>query len=231
MCRVSIFILAVPVEYPGAAIPLGIQLKYSPPSPFANNTVGFNLYRSGTLVGQGSEIQRDGGSVTLTFTLVDAAGGPYLLQVFNYQPNLQANFVLTVSGASGPVQTATGNTTVDKALALTVAAPAARGIVQPQPGVQATFNYFTFTYPGGNVPVTVALTADAVEGIVPGTVGFNLYIGSSLAQHEPASLNDRGDEWVSFVSIFNTTPITYGVQVFNYANAPEQYSLYVVGLK
>ena len=218
-------------EYPGAGIPLSIGLQYSPPSPFVNNAVGFNLYRAGTLVGQGSEIQRDGGTVTLTFTLVDSAGQPYLLQVFNYQPNFQANFVLTVSGASGPVQTAIGNTTADKALVLTAAAPAARGLVQPQPGIQATFNYFLFTHPGGNVPVTVTLTVDPQEGIVDGTVGFNLYVGSTLVEHKPASLNDRGDKWVTFVSVVNSSPVTYGLQVFNYSKAPEQYSLYVVGLQ
>ncbi|MCL5961802.1 MAG: hypothetical protein M1358_21225 [Chloroflexi bacterium] len=218
-------------EYPGASSPLSIQLKYSPPSPFINNAIGFNLYRAGSLAGQGSEIQRDGGTVTVAFTLVDDAGQPYLLQVFNYQPNLQISFVLTVSGASGPVQQATGNVTPDKALALTVAAPAARGVIQPQPGLQATFNYFLFTHPGGNVPVTVSLTVDPQPGISRGMVGFNLYKGATLAGQGIAVLNSRGDKWVAYISVIESSPVTYGLQVFNYSQAQEGYSLYTIGLR
>ena len=218
-------------DYPGSGTPLTIQLQYSPPSPFQNGAVGFNLYDSASnLVAQGGETQRDGNGVTVSYTYTNDAGGTYLLQVFNYQPDFTANFVLTVSGAAGQVQDVSGNTTPDKAVVLTAAAPGARGSIEP--GSEATFNYFLINYPGNGVPVTVRLTVDQVDGILDKFVGFNLYKGADLAGQAMGTLDAKGDKRVASFTIAENTPVTYGIQVFNYSTtAPARYSLYVSGLQ
>ncbi|MBI2305071.1 MAG: hypothetical protein HYU86_10065 [Chloroflexi bacterium] len=219
-------------EYPGANTMLDIELRYSPPSPFQNGAIGFNLYRrdDGVLVGQGFETQRDSAQATVSYPLKNVEGGTYLLQVFNYEAGLQANFVLAVSGTAGEVLLATDNTVPEKALVLTASAGAARGSIGPAAG--PTFSYFLVRHPGGDKTVTVLLMVDAVTGVFEEEFGFNLYKTAELAGQGLVSLNSRGDKRVGSLSIVEGAETTYLIQVFNYAtSAPARFRLYVTGLE
>jgi len=217
------------LEYPGEGTTMTINLQYSPPSPFDNGAVGFNLYRGDTLLGKGSEIQRDGSSAVVSFTLDDGVGGPLLLQVYNYEPGFRVNYVLTVGGAAAQAQEATDNITPDKAILLTPSQSAARGSIGP--GKEATFHYFLVNYPGGNKEISFKLTVDAQEGISEKQVGINLYKGADLAGQLFTSLNNKGDKWTGSLTLSTSDAATYGIQVFNYStSAPARYSLYVTGL-
>lgn len=217
------------VEYPGQGTSMTVNLQYSPPSPYENGAVGFNLYRGDTLLGKGAEVRRDASSAVVSFTVDDGVGGPLLLQVYNYEPGFQTNYVLTIGGASAQAVQATGNSSPDRAIVLVPPRSAARGSVGP--GNEATFHYFLVHYPGGNREVTFRLTVDAEQGISDKQVGVNLYKGADLAGQLFAYLNEKGDKRTGSFTLVASDAATYGVQVFNYSTtAPARYSLYVSGL-
>ncbi|MBI2954190.1 MAG: hypothetical protein HYY30_07750 [Chloroflexi bacterium] len=222
------------VDYPGGSSSMTMDLKYSPPSTFENGAVGFNLYdlsKTGdqSLVARGAETQRDGAQATVSYTLVENAFGSYLLQVFNYQSGLTVNYVLNVSGAAGQILQATDNTVPEKALVLSASAAGARGSIGP--GSDATFSYFLVRHPGGDRGINVRLTVDQAEGIVDNQVGFNLYEGADLAGQGMAALNDSGDKRIANITVFESSEVTFGIQVFNYSTtAPARFFLYVAGL-
>ena len=218
------------VGYPGGS-GMTIDLRYTPPSPFANNAVGFNLYSAdGTLVAQGVEAQRDGTSVTVSFTLVQEAGEVFLLQVFDYESNFSASYTLSITGAAGSVADAKDNDTSDRAMPLSAESAAARGTIAPRSG-EGTFNFYLLSYPGGNKAVTIRVSVDEDSGFGDRNVGFSLYKGADLVTTASSSLNDTGKKRVAFFTINEAEAATYGIQVFNWSGTSAmRYLIVVTGL-
>jgi hypothetical protein len=216
-------------EYAGPGSTVGVELRYTPPSPYLNGAVGFNLYRGDKLVAQGEEVARDGEEATVRYSLTDKAAGLYLLQVFNYEPGFNARFVLVVTGAAGRVVQATDNTAPENAIVLSPGVTGGRGTVFP--GAQATFNYFLVNHPGGSRPITVKLFAEKENGLFEGMLGFNLYKGADLAGQAIAGFDGNNDNWAATLTVTEEGPTLYGIQVFDYSpTAPVRYSIYVTGL-
>jgi hypothetical protein len=222
------------VNYPGAQTPMTITVGYSPITSTSDKAVGCNLYRNeptspstSTLVGQCAESGRNATSATTTFTLRADGAAPYLLQVNNYLAGITIDFTLIVTGMTGPMAQVSTNTTSESAFVLSPASPAAQG--QLVGNSQGGFNYFVMQYPGGNANVLITLTSPPNSQIGDGTFGFNLYVGSNHVGQSNAGLDALGERTTTF-ALTQSDAQTFGIQVFNYANATASYVITVQGL-
>ena len=73
-----------------------VDMRYTPADPSLARAVGFNVYSGkGDQVGVGANTSGRGGERSLSLTSI--AGMSYLVQVYNYLPNLTLAYTLTVS--------------------------------------------------------------------------------------------------------------------------------------
>ncbi|MBI4320721.1 MAG: hypothetical protein HY675_19695 [Chloroflexi bacterium] len=218
------------VGYPGAGQPMTVDMRYVPPSMFANSAVGFILYGTdGSIVARGSETFRDAANVTVSLTLSQDAADIMLLQVFNYQPDKEVSYTLVINGAAGNIVDAKDNATPGRAITLSLDASAARGSIPP--AREGSFNYYLVSYPGNNRTVIITISADEAAGFSDGSVGFRVYKGAELAGTANSRLNDKGNKRIASLSLSQEEATTFGIQVFSWAAVSQlNYTIFVTAL-
>ena len=224
------------LDYPGGRTNMTITLGYSPINNNSGKGVGFNLYRpdstvkeGASVVGSSAETGRNESSATAGFTYSGDAAERFLLQVFNYLPDLTVNYTLIVSGLAGPVAEVGDISTPDRAFVLSASQQAAVGTLSGDKS--GHFHYYVLQYPGGNREVRVTASTEPNARLGDGEFGFNLYNGPNTVGAAKGNLDDKSRRTATLV-VNQTDAATLGIQVYNYSanNVDARYAITVNGL-
>jgi hypothetical protein len=222
------------LNYPGGNTPLTISMNATPSYNAAGEGYGFNVYlanangNSPTLMASSVQSSKDANSETLSATITNVSVATYQLQVFNYWAGVKINYGITVTGLAATPLNAQDNLDAAHAVVLTSATPGATETLVGR--ASGTFNYFLVKYPA-NSTFALSITAPATSASSQGTIGFNVYDGSTLKATVHTANDGNGNQSGSW-NFTDTVDHTYGVQVFNYApGVALTYKLYEVGAK
>jgi len=222
--------------YPGGQEPMTITVGYSPSTPTSDRAVGCNLYRGypaspggSALAGQCAETGRNESSATTGFTYSGDAAERFLLQVFNYLPDLTVNYTLIVSGLAGPVAEVGDISSPDRAFVLSASQPAAVGTLSGDKS--GHFHYYVLQYRGGNREVRITASTEPNARLGDGEFGFNLYNGPNSVGAAKGNLDDKSRRTATLI-VNQSDAATLGIQVYNYSanNVDARYAITVNGL-
>lgn len=167
-------------RYQGGSAPVQVTLTFQPVYGGGNQAFGFNLYGPSGLTFTGLPTSTPG---VIQYTLAYPAAMDLLVQVYNYTNGGTVDFTLSVSGLSGGATAgvvAAGNTTPETARPLPAANATVGGTLTG--AAAGAFHYYTVTYPGGDTPMAITLTATPpYTGQRPG-YGFNVYRAGGAGQ-------------------------------------------------
>jgi hypothetical protein len=147
--------------------------------------------------------------------------------VFNYWAGVAVNFGITATGLSGSTVSAQGNLDGSHSIVLNSATPGATETLVGQ--ASGAFNYYVVQYPGNNSALAISITAPSTSATSPGTIGFNVYEGSTLKATAHTADDGNGNQSGAW-NFTDPNPHTYGIQIFNYApGVTLNYKLYESG--
>ncbi len=96
------------LDYPGDLSVVTIEMRYVPADPVTTAAVGFNVYGpNGYVIGQGQKVADTGGEGVLKLEYSDDNPVTWLVQVYNYMPNLSLSYSIVAEGLPEAAPTVT----------------------------------------------------------------------------------------------------------------------------
>lgn len=177
------------IDYPGDGSVITIRLKFSPHDPVARLGVGFNVYGPhGYQIGSGEPTQDPG---LLRLKWADRKPALWLIQVYNYIPDMTLSYNIAVAGLPYPPATPVYGTLTGN--------PA------------GAFDYYNIDYPGDERTLEMKLTfSPDMRGEA---VGFNVY---GPDQRRIAKGGPTEDIGVREVRHSDDEAAPWLVQIYNY---------------
>ena len=177
------------IDYQGGGQVITIRLKFSPHDPVARLGVGFNVYGPhGYQIGSGQPTQDPG---LLRLKWADRTPALWLIQVYNYIPDLTLSYSISIKGLPYPPATPVYGTLTGNAA--------------------GAFDYYNIDYPGDERVLEMKLTFSPDMGCE--VVGFNVY---GPDQRRIAKGGPTDEIGVREVSHSEDEEAPWLVQIFNY---------------
>ena len=218
------------LDYPGGDLPMTISLSYSPASQLPSEVFGFNLYHNGDLIARATESSRSGDTATAMATISNVTPDRYTLQVFNYANGVNASYAVGVTGLTGSIVEASGNSDGDHAIGLNANVTGGHGKLAGSGA--GSFAYYSFNYQGNNERVGIVLSFTPGLNRVGTGIGFNIYGPDGFVSSSIGGAGRNADESVQYAHLQSDRAGYYAVQVFNYVPGVDgEYTVRVVGLK
>jgi len=214
------------LTYPGDESVVTIELRFVPGDPVTSSAVGFNVYGpSGYVIGQGLPVEDTGGDGLLQLDYSDSNPATWLIQVYNYLPDLPVNYTIWVEGLSEVVEQAPEQpaTAPEPETEVALLAPTRSTLVGSPAGA---FDLFTIDYPGDDSLASIELWFVPADPVTSAAVGFNVYLPDGRSLGQGAACQDTGGDGLLRLDYSDYDPTTLHVQVFNYLDgAPLYYVL------
>ncbi|MBI2941861.1 MAG: hypothetical protein HYY04_15635 [Chloroflexi bacterium] len=201
------------LDYSGGDVPLAVTISFTPRYALSDAALGANLYRDGTLVATSAEVQRTDTTVVHYLTYRGRSADVLGLQIYNYAPNYLVAFSASVTGILATSREAAGNEDPGRALPLTSATSSYTGTIAGRRA--GNFAFFTLEHPGGSRTTSLVLSLPRLSNLATDSIGFNVYRGSELVGHVPATPDDQG-RLIAIATLAPEQATSYGIQVYNY---------------
>ena len=211
-------------NYPGDGSIGTLTLTVSPTDTATLNAVGVNVFQNGNQITQATALGSTPGTNAVTFS--STTPGPILVQVYNYNPGVNASYRLSLSDvnttpSATPVATVTpraiatptsGGTATNPATLSTSASGTLAG------NTAGNFTYYTFSIPGDGSTQTLTLNFSPGGIDVGNALVLSVFQnGTTLVTANGGQASAPGQLSVSFSS---TTAGPVLVQIGNYNPSP-----------
>jgi len=204
------------VNYPGDESVVTLEMRYNPADPVTTSAVGFNVYGvNGHYIGPGMQVADTGGDGLLQLEYADTTAATWLIQVYNYLPDVSIGYTLMAEGL--PVTTATTTAALAATTTpetVTTTAPAApltgSGYLLGNAGGAYAMYQVTVLEDGSDVEVTLNWSPD--DPVISTGVGFVAY-GPDGQIHQATGTGTPGERSTTLPA---DQPGVYRIQVYNY---------------
>jgi hypothetical protein len=165
------------IAYQGSNAPVVVTLTFQPGyGNTGKQGFGFNLYGPNSLSFAGVPLGSDTNVSTAQYTLSTNSAMSVLIQVYNYTAGMQVGYTLNVAGLSGGTSGAIvgqNNTAPGTSIPISTINAAIGGSILGS--AAGAFQYYSLSYPGGKVPLTITMNASPAYNASGDAYGFNVY--------------------------------------------------------
>jgi hypothetical protein len=205
------------VNYPGDQSVVTIEMHYAPADPVTTSAVGFNVYTdSGYSIGRAEPVAETGGEGIYQLQYADDTEQAWLIQVYNYLPDVAVNYALSVDGlplAAGETATTTGSAVVETVPAVETAVAtnvALGGYLTGNGGGAYAWQEVNVVEGGQDVELTLTWNPD--NPVISSAFGMIIYGPDGMVIQGSGT----GQPGESTATLPCDNPGQYTVQIYNY---------------